>query len=80
MLVNVQLPDAASVERTHQVMDQIEQIAKKTKGVSHTVAISGQSLLLGANAPNFGAMYVMLEDFGQRHDHSLSSEALADDF
>ncbi len=33
--------------------------------MAHTVAISGQSLLLGANAPNFGSMYVMLDEFHQ---------------
>ncbi len=33
---------------------------------AHTVAIAGQSLLLNANAPNFGSMYVMLDDFHHR--------------
>lgn len=66
LLVNVQLPDAASAERTTAVMQRIEEIAAKTDGVSHTVSIAGQSLLLGANAPNFGAMYVMLDEFQHR--------------
>ena len=30
------------------------------------VAIAGQSILLGANSPNFGALYVMLDDFDKR--------------
>jgi multidrug efflux pump subunit AcrB len=77
LLVNVQLPDAASVSRTRKVMDRVEEIAHQTKGVKHTVAIAGQSLLLGANAPNFGAMYVMLDDFENRRDDELSSEKLA---
>jgi multidrug efflux pump subunit AcrB len=77
LLVNVQLPDAASVERTKVVMERIETIALNTPGIAHTVAIAGQSLLLNANAPNFGAMYVMLDEFGHRHDHKLSGEALA---
>lgn len=76
LLVNVQLPDAASAERTTKVMHRIETIAANTKGVSHTVAIAGQSLLLGANAPNFGAMYVMLDDFQHR---TRSSDAIADE-
>jgi multidrug efflux pump len=77
LLVNVQLPDAASVERTTKVMRRIETIAGKTPGVKHTVAIAGQSLLLGANAPNFGAMYVMLDDFRQRTHRDLSAEAIS---
>ena len=32
-------------------------------GVTHTLSIAGQSILMNANAPNFGAMYVMLDDF-----------------
>src|ERR1019366_6726436 len=70
-----QLPDAAASERTNLVMGQIEKIAKDTKGVNHTVAISGQSILMNANAPNFGAMYLMLDDFHKRLDPALSGPA-----
>jgi multidrug efflux pump subunit AcrB len=77
LLVNVQLPDAASVERTAKVMRRIEDIAAKTKGVKHTVATAGQSLLLSATAPNFGAMYVMLDDFQRRTSPDLTSDAIA---
>jgi multidrug efflux pump len=68
LLVNVQLPDAASVGRTNDVVAQLEKIALATPGVKHTVAISGQSILLGANASNFGALYLMLDDFEDRRD------------
>jgi multidrug efflux pump subunit AcrB len=58
-------------------MQRIEALAGRTPGVGHTVAIAGQSLLLGANAPNFGAMYVMLDDFHRRTSPELSGEAIA---
>ncbi|MGA2621805.1 MAG: efflux RND transporter permease subunit, partial [Thermoguttaceae bacterium] len=77
LLVNVQLPDASSLERTERVMHRIEQIAHDTEGVNHTVAIAGQSILLGANAPNFGAMYVMLKDFRERTAAGLSGDVIA---
>jgi multidrug efflux pump len=77
LLVNVQLPDATSVERTQQLMRQIEDVAIKVPGVKHTVAIAGQSLLLNANAPNFGSMYVMLDDFHRRNRPELSGDAIA---
>src|SRR5207248_5310845 len=77
LLVNVQLPDSASVQRTDRVMREIEQIALKTPGVKHAVAIAGQSILLNANAPNFGAMYLMLDDFDHRTARDLSGEAIA---
>src|SRR5262249_44442443 len=49
LLVNVQLPDSASVQRTGEVMRRIEDIARSSPGVKHTVAVAGQSILLSAN-------------------------------
>ena len=77
LLVNVQLPDSASAQRTQDVVRQIEQLAKADPGVEHTVAIAGQSILLNANAPNFGAMYVMLKDFHERTAEDLTGDAIA---
>ena len=77
LLVNVQLPDSTSVETTQNVMRRIEKATKEITGVKHTVAIAGQSLLLNANAPNYGAMYVMLDEFHDRTKPSLSGDAIA---
>ncbi|HEX4130868.1 MAG TPA: efflux RND transporter permease subunit [Pirellulales bacterium] len=66
LLVNVQLPDSASVERTMDVMRRIETLARRNDAVAHTVGISGKSLLLSANAPSMGSMYVMLKEFHDR--------------
>lgn len=77
LLVNVRLPDSASLERTSKTLARIETIAGKTKGVRHTVAIAGQSILLGAGAPNFGSLYVMLDDFHHRKGANYSSEQIA---
>jgi multidrug efflux pump subunit AcrB len=79
LLVNVQLPDAASVTRTQNVVERVEQIAKDTPGVKHTVAIAGESILLNANASNFGALYVMLDDFEERVPKGLSGDVVAHD-
>src|SRR5262249_37715161 len=75
LLLNVQLPDSASVQRTRDIMARIETMARGTPGVAHTVGISGQSLLLNANAPNFGSMYVMLQEFSERR--GLSADDIA---
>jgi multidrug efflux pump len=76
LLVNVQLPDAAAATRTNDVVQRIEKIALETAGVKHTVAISGESILLNANASNFGALYLMLDDFDHRTGPELSAEAI----
>ena len=46
-------------------------------GVQHTVGLSGQSLILSANAPNLGSMYILLKPFEERHDPKLSADAIA---
>lgn len=77
LLINVQLPDSASLERTVEVMQRIEEIAKKTDGVKHTMGIPGQSFVLNAIGSNFGSMFVILDDFHKRRSHELYSEVIA---
>lgn len=77
LLVNVQLADAASVQRTSEVMDQVDKMCRETAGVGHTVGISGQSVLLQANGSNFGTVFVILNDFDQRqHDPKQNGFAI----
>lgn len=77
LLVNLRLPDASSLERTETVMRQIEATTGSLNGVMHTVAITGQSLLMQANASNFGSMYVMLDPFPERTPHGLTARVIA---
>ena len=79
LLLNVQLPDSASVERTQRVMARIESLARSMPGVEHTVGVSGQSLLLNANAPNLGSMYIILKEFSHRRGPKLTADAIAAD-
>jgi multidrug efflux pump subunit AcrB len=66
LLINVQLPDSTSTERTQALMTQIEKMAKRTPGIKHTQAMTGQSMLLSANGSNFGSMFTILDDFSKR--------------
>jgi hydrophobic/amphiphilic exporter-1 (mainly G- bacteria), HAE1 family len=67
MMVAVQLPDGAAVERTQQVMDQVTQIALAVPGVDQVVAISGVSPLdNNATLANAGVAYVVLKDWSLR--------------
>jgi multidrug efflux pump len=77
LMVNVQLPDSASTERTANVMRQIEAIAARTPGIRHITTISGQSFVLNAAGSNFGSCFINLKDYGDRRDPSLSAEAIA---
>ncbi len=66
LLVNVQLPDSASVQRTETIMSKVDKIARSLPGVAHTVGISGESFLLTTIGSNLGSMFVVLEPFDQR--------------
>ncbi len=77
LLVNIQLPDSASVERTQKVIDRINDIAHQIKGVNATVGICGQSILLNAFGSNFGTMFMTLDGFDKRRTEDLYYEAIA---
>ncbi len=89
LLVNVQLPDSASVQRTREVMAEIDCIvlgegkgpARDCKGgvpgVGHLLTIAGQSFLIGANGSNFGAAFVILDPFHERGTHETYDETVA---
>ena len=77
LLVNVQLPDASSAERTRRLTDRVREIITNTEGVKHTVSQAGQSFLLSASAANFGSMFVILDDFSMREDPKLSADGIA---
>jgi len=73
LLINVQLPDSASEERTAAVVRHIEKIVMSTPGVRHVTGISGQSFALNAAGSNFGTMFVGLDEYKNRRDPELSS-------
>jgi len=77
LLVNIQLPDSASLERTMAVAEKVEKIAHEIHGVEHTVSIPGQSFVLNAVSSNFGSMFVILEPFHDRHGAEMSADAVA---
>ncbi len=73
VMVGVQLPDGASLQRTNQAMAAVQKIAAATPGVEHVITVSGISILdNSATLANGGVAYVILKDWSQRG----SSESL----
>lgn len=72
-----QLPDAASLERTEQVIRKMSDIAKEIPGVDASVAFPGLSINGFTNAPNAGIVFTTLKPFHERTDKSQSGEAIA---
>jgi HAE1 family hydrophobic/amphiphilic exporter-1 len=69
--INVQLPDASSLQRTDAVCKRIEEILGKTKGVKYITTVAGFSLLSGASAPYTGFYFVSLEPWHDRESEEL---------
>jgi hydrophobic/amphiphilic exporter-1 (mainly G- bacteria), HAE1 family len=67
LFMNVQLPDAASLERTDQVSRKIEAILAKTDGVQYYNTIGGFSLLNRVSASYNGFFFVALQPWGERN-------------
>jgi hydrophobe/amphiphile efflux-1 (HAE1) family protein len=73
----VQLPDAASLDRTESVVRRISQIAKDTPGVDHVIGFSGLSVQGFVNLSNAAVCFFPLTPFDERTTAELSAGAIA---
>lgn len=69
LIMYAQLPDAASLARTQDVVQQATRIIRETKGVKHVIAYAGFSILSGSSQSNVATMFTLLDDFDQRVGH-----------
>jgi HAE1 family hydrophobic/amphiphilic exporter-1 len=67
IMVNAQLPDAASLERTDAAMRKAEAILQKNESIEGFNTISGYSLLTSAYSSNMGFFFVQLKPWHDRH-------------
>jgi len=72
-----QLPDAASLDRTEDVIKRMSSIAMEQPGVANAIAFPGLSINGFTNSPNSGVVFVALKDFDERTDPSESAAAIA---
>ncbi len=71
LFVNVQLPDAASTERTAAVLRKLEKIAVQHARRAARLGHRGQSFALNAIGSNFGTMFINLKPYHERRDPDL---------
>ena len=75
LIVAAQLPPGASLERTDKVMKQATELALNTPGVLNAINIVGFSGATFTNAPNAGAIFLILDDFKKRANDPRQSAA-----
>jgi HAE1 family hydrophobic/amphiphilic exporter-1 len=66
VMVLMQLPDGASLERTEAVVDRVSAACLDTPGVAATTGFAGFSPVDGVNISNVGIVFVTLKDFAER--------------
>jgi HAE1 family hydrophobic/amphiphilic exporter-1 len=79
LYLNVQLPLAASLQRTAAVNDKIDAILKETPGVEHATGVAGFSLLSFAFTTYNSFYFVTLEDWAERDTHGLTADVIMRD-
>jgi hydrophobe/amphiphile efflux-1 (HAE1) family protein len=67
----VQLPDAASLQRTTAVVDQVEEILDSTVGVQDILTIGGLNILNGTFSSNVATLITTLTPFDERTSPEL---------
>ncbi|KQQ55058.1 MULTISPECIES: efflux RND transporter permease subunit [Rhizobium/Agrobacterium group] len=72
-----QLPDAASLDRTEDVIKRMSDIAMQQPGVEHAIAFPGLSINGFTNSSNAGVVFVALSPFEERTTPELSGGAIA---
>jgi len=77
LIVIAQLPPGASLERTDELIRRSIDIALDTPGIGHAFSLVGFSAATFTNAPNAGAIFVILDPFEKRAGNpKLSAPAI----
>ncbi|MBY6186209.1 multidrug efflux RND transporter permease subunit [Marinobacter hydrocarbonoclasticus] len=75
-MVDLQLPDGASLNRTEEVMEDLVALTLQQPGVSNVIHASGFSVLTGSVASNGGLLVVVLDTWEERTAPELSDKAI----
>ena len=77
-MVAAQLPDATSLGRTEEVLDEVSAILDETEGIRGVIAVGGYSLLDTVVSPNAGAFWVVLNHWDDRPTPELQIQPIVD--
>ncbi len=76
LFVSVELPEGASLQRTDELLKQVEAIVSNTEGVRSAVGLAGYNVLNSLNFPNSAMMFVGLQPWEERKSPALHAKAL----
>ncbi len=76
VFVAVQLPEGASLQRTDDVLKQVETIVGNTEGTRSALTVVGMNILNSMNFPNAAVMFVGLKPWEERKAPALHADAI----
>jgi HAE1 family hydrophobic/amphiphilic exporter-1 len=76
LYVNLQLPTAASLQRTDEVAAKVENVLAKTPGIEHTNSVVGYSLLSSVRTSYNAFFFVTLKPWDDRTSRSVQLQAI----
>jgi HAE1 family hydrophobic/amphiphilic exporter-1 len=76
LFMHLQLPNAASLERTEAAAEKVEQILFRTPGVKYTTRVAGFSLLSFVNTSYTGFFFVTLDDWKDRRSRATQYQEI----
>ena len=76
LYINLQLPTAASLQRTDEVAAKIENVLAKTPGIEHTNSVVGYSLLSSVRTSYNAFFFVTLKPWDDRTSRSVQLQAI----
>jgi HAE1 family hydrophobic/amphiphilic exporter-1 len=75
LFVNIQLPNASSLQRTDAVAKKVEHILSRHEEIEYTTTAAGYSLLSGTMSSNAGFIFISLKNWDERDITALELAA-----
>ncbi len=76
LFVDIQLPNAASLDRTAAAVENVRQMLQETNGVQDVITVAGFSMLQGTATSNGGMVIAALSPWADRRSHELQLNSI----
>src|SRR5262245_56058042 len=77
VIISLQLPPGASLQRTDEAVRKATEILLAEPGVQYSNAFSGRNAATFSAATNAGTLFIVLDDFEERHRKGLTIDKIA---
>jgi HAE1 family hydrophobic/amphiphilic exporter-1/multidrug efflux pump len=66
LISSILLPDGASLQRTQKTGAELQKVLSEDKAIAHAFVAAGRDFIGGANKPNAGTSFILLQDWDER--------------